>query len=108
MVQCVWWYLDIVKVERAGGGRAQAELVLLLADLKPLRVPVHDEAGDASVSLSIKREFGVFLHSYITDAHIPVKYHLCQPGVNFMKADMKRSFRGLLLVMLPFYIFNGI
>lgn len=50
-------YLNIVKVERAGGGRAQAELVLLLANIKPLCVAVHDEAGDASVSLSIKSLF---------------------------------------------------
>ncbi|TNN83746.1 hypothetical protein EYF80_005922 [Liparis tanakae] len=46
-------YLDVIEVERAGGGRTQTELVLLLADLKPLRVPVHDEAGDAFVSLSM-------------------------------------------------------
>lgn len=44
-------YLDVVKVEWAGGGCSQAELVLLLANLKPLCVPVYNEAGDASVSL---------------------------------------------------------
>lgn len=66
MVQGVWSYLDIVKVEWAGGGCAQAEFVFLLANLKPLCVPVHDEAGDASVSLSIKKS----VRLYITEAHI--------------------------------------
>ena len=54
--QRVWLYLEIVKVERAGGGRPQAELVLLFADLEALGVPIHDEAGDAFVSLSITRK----------------------------------------------------
>ncbi len=57
-------YLDIVKGERAGGGRTQAELVLFLADLEPLCVLIHDEAGDASVSLSIKTYLRI-LHLFV-------------------------------------------
>lgn len=44
-------HLDIVKVERAGAGGPQSELVLLLANLKPFGVSVHNETGDAFVSL---------------------------------------------------------
>lgn len=75
-VQGVWRYLDIIKVERAGGGRAQAELVLLLADLEPLRVAVHDEAGDASVSLSIKRQFA-FTSVHYRGAHFSKVLKAC-------------------------------
>jgi len=60
-------YLDVIEVERAGGGRTQTELVLLLADLKTLRVPVHDEAGDAFVSLSIESEFVFTFVHYVHD-----------------------------------------
>ena len=49
-------HLDVVEVERTGGGGAQPQLVLLLPDLHPLRVAVHHEARDAPVALQGEEE----------------------------------------------------
>lgn len=44
-------HLHVVEGQRAGGRGSQAQFILLPADVKPLRVSVHDEAGDSSVTL---------------------------------------------------------